>query len=104
MSSPPIVISCDTPSVLNESSVVSEQLRVLGRIGARDAERRPAAEVNPAHRLDGQGHRLVGVPLHDPLEPVADADDVDAAETGADGGGADDAVDAGGGAAADEDG
>ena len=42
--------------------------------------------------------------LHDPLEAVADAEDLDALEPGADGGGADDAVDAGGGAAADEDG
>ena len=50
------------------------------------------------------GHRVLGVPLHDPLEPVADADDVEPAETGADRGRADDAVDAGGGTAADENG
>ena len=50
------------------------------------------------------GIDVLGVALHEPLEPVADADDVEPVEAGADGGGADDAVDAGGGAAADEDG
>ena len=43
-------------------------------------------------------------PLHQPLEAVAHADDVHALEGRADGRGADDAVDAGGGSAADEDG
>ena len=50
------------------------------------------------------GMTCVDVALHDPLEAVADADDVDAFEAGADGGRADDAVDAGGRAAADENG
>ena len=69
-----------------------EQRRVLGRIGAGDAELRSAAEVNAADRVDGQRHDVVGVALHDPLEAVADAEDVDAFEAGADGGGADDAL------------
>ena len=49
------------------------------------------------------GHRVVGVALHDPLEPVADANDVQPCETRANRGGADDAVDTGSGTAADED-
>ena len=48
------------------------------------------------------GVHVLDVALHDPLEAVADADDLDAFEPAADGRGADDAVDAGGGAAADE--
>ena len=50
------------------------------------------------------GHDVIDVALHDPLEAVADAEDLDAFERGADGRRADDAVDAGGGAAADQDG
>ncbi len=49
------------------------------------------------------GVHVVDVPLHDPLEAVADADDLDAFELGADRGRADDAVDAGRGTATDED-
>ena len=48
-------------------------------------------------------HHVVDVALHDPLEAVADAEHLDALEDGADGGRADDAVDAGRRAAADED-
>jgi hypothetical protein len=54
--------------------------------------------------VDGQRGDVIDVALHDPLEPVADADDVDAFDPGADGGRADDAVDAGRGTAPDEDG
>ena len=50
------------------------------------------------------GRDVIDVPLHQPLEAVADADDVEPFEAGADGGRGDDAVDAGGGSAADEDG
>ena len=84
------------------SNRVLEQLRVGRRIGARDADVRAAAEVNAADRFDGERHDVIDVALHDPLEPVADAEDVDAFEPGADGGRADDAVDAGRRAAADE--
>ena len=48
------------------------------------------------------GH-VLDVALHEPLEPVLDADHLDAFERAADGGGADHAVDAGSGTAADED-
>jgi hypothetical protein len=80
-----------------------QQPHVRGRIGAGDAEVRAAAEVDPADRVDGQGGGVIDVALHEPLEAVAHADDVDAFEPGADGGRGDDTVDAGGGAAADED-
>jgi hypothetical protein len=45
---------------------------------------------------------VVDVALHQPFETVADADDVEAFEPGADRGRGDDAVDAGSGAPADE--
>ena len=76
---------------------VLEVLRVGRRVGARDADVRAAAEVDAADGLDGQRRDVVDVALHDPLEAVADADDVDAFELGADRRRADDAVDAGGG-------
>jgi hypothetical protein len=51
-----------------------------------------------------RGGDVVHVALHQPLEAVADAEHLDALEHSADGGGADHAVDAGGGAAAHQDG
>ena len=83
---------------------VFEQSWVGRRIGARDAEVRSAAKVDAADGVDGERHDMRRVALHDPLEAVADPDDGDAFEAGADGGGADDAIDAGGRAAADQDG
>ena len=50
------------------------------------------------------GRDVVDVALHDPLEAVADAQDLDTLEDAADRRRADDAVDAGGGAAPDENG
>jgi hypothetical protein len=64
---------------------------------------RPAAKVNTADGFDGQRCDVIDVPLHEPFEPVADADDVEPFETGADRGRSDDTVDTGGRAAADED-
>ena len=104
VSSPPIVMSCVTFSRSSEMTDVLEVLRIGGRVGARDADVRAAAEVDAADRLDRERHDVVDVALHDPLEAVAQAEDLEALELGADGGGADDAVDAGGGAAADENG
>ncbi len=53
----------------------------------------------------GREWRDVGdVTLHDPLEAVADTDDVDAFQNSADRGGRYDTVDPGGGTSADEDG
>ena len=69
---------------------------VACRIGARDADMRAAPEVNAADRLDGEGRDVIDVAVHDPLEPVADADDVDARQPSPDRGRADDAVDTGG--------
>ena len=82
---------------------VLEQGGIAGRIGARDPEVRAAAEVDAAHVVDGERRHVLDVALHDPVEAVADAEHPDAFERAPDGGGADDAVDAGGGAAADED-
>ena len=104
MSSPPMVMSCETFSRSSEVTVFSRRLGIRRRIRARDAEVRAAAEMDPADGVDGQRHDVVDVALHDPLEAVADADDVDALEPGADGRRADDAVDAGGRAAADQNG
>jgi hypothetical protein len=46
---------------------------------------------------------MVNIAMHDPFEAVAQPDDVYLVESGADGGRADDAVDAGGRPATDED-
>ncbi len=81
-----------------------EERRVLGRIGARDAEVRAAAEVDAADGVDGERDDVIDVALHDPGEAVADADDLDAFETRADRRRADHRVDAGGRATTDEDG
>ena len=54
--------------------------------------------------VDGERRDVFDVPVHQPLEAVAHADDVHAFERGADGRGADHAVDAGGGSTADQDG
>jgi hypothetical protein len=83
---------------------VLEQLRIGRRVRARDADEGPAAEVNPAHLVDAERHDVLGVATHDPLEPFANAEDVDVCELAADGGRADDAIDAWGGASADENG
>ena len=97
------MISCVTFSRSSELTRLLQQRRAGRRVGARDAEVRPAAEMDPADGVDRQRGDVVDVPLHEPLEAVADADDVEPFEAGADGGRGDDAVDAGGGAAADED-
>ena len=59
--------------------------------------------MDAADALGRQAGGPFDVSLHQPLEPVADADDLDAFELAADGCGADDAVDAGRRPAADED-
>ena len=73
-------------------------------IRPRDADVRAAAEVNAADRLDRERRDVLDVPLHQPLESVPYADDVDALECRANRRGADDAVDARGGAARHENG
>ena len=57
---------------------VLEVLGMGGGVGAGDADVRPAAEVDAADVVDAQGGDVVDVPLHDPLEAVADAQDLDA--------------------------
>ena len=83
---------------------VVEQCRVGGGVRARDAEVRPAAEMDAADRVDGQRHHVIDITAHDPLEPIADAEHLDIFDPRADRRRADDAVDAGGRAAPDEDG
>ena len=60
--------------------------------------------MDPADRVDGQWDHMVNIAAHDPFEAVAQPDDVDLFESGADGRRPDDAVNAGGGPAADQDG
>jgi hypothetical protein len=86
------------------SNGVLEVVRVGVGIGARDADVRSAAEVDPAHCFDRERHDVIDVALHDPLEAVADAEDVDALEPGPNRRRADDAVDAWGRPAPDENG
>jgi len=43
--------------------------------------------VNAAHFINREGHRVVDVALHEPLETVENADHLDALEAQRDGGG-----------------
>jgi hypothetical protein len=81
-----------------------EEPWILRGVGAGDPEDRAAAEMDAADVVDVEWDDLRSVALHDVFEAVPDAEDLDPRETGADGGRTDDAVDAGGGAAADENG
>src|SRR5262249_36827108 len=100
-------MSCETSSRWSASTAFSRccgsGVRVRGGWRARDRGVGPAAEVEPAHLLDGEVGDVVGVALHDPLEAVPDAQNLHALDDAADGGGGDDAVDAGGRAPAYED-
>ena len=98
-----MVMSCDTFRRSSDVEAFSSSAGALGRIGAGDAKVGAAAEMNPADILDGERDDVLDVALHDPFEPVAHADDVDAFETRADRRGADDAVDTRCRAASDED-
>src|SRR5580704_12768192 len=60
--------------------------------------------MDPADGVDGQWGHMGNIALHDPFEAIAQPDDVDLLESGADGRRPDDAVDAWGGPATDEDG
>jgi hypothetical protein len=60
--------------------------------------------VDAADQVDGQRHDVVDVAAHQPFEAVADADDFDAFEAGANRRRADHAVDAGRRSSADENG
>ena len=81
-----------------------EELRALRGVRARDAEARTAAKVDSARIGDGQRRNARGVTLDEPLEAVLDAEHLDARQTCTNGGGTDDAIDAGGRTATDEDG
>ena len=65
-----------------------QQLRIGGRIGAGDPEIRAAAEVDPADAVDGERDDMDDVTLHQPGEPVLNAQHLHAAEAPANRGGA----------------
>ncbi len=90
--------------LLERRDAPREVCRVFGRVGAGGSEDRTTAEVDAADTGHGQFDDVVDVTLHDPLEAVADADDLHARELGADRRRADDAVDARRRSTADKDG
>ena len=63
---------------------VLEQRRALRRVGAGDADVRTAAKVNAADPFDRERGDVLDVPLHDPFESVAQADDLDSLQPGPD--------------------
>src|SRR5262249_17979617 len=68
-------------------------MKLLGRIGTGDANDRSTVEVDVADVLDVEQPDVVDVPLHDPLETVANPEDLDGREGRADRRRGDDAVD-----------
>ena len=94
MSSPPIVSSPVTSRPQQRDHDVLEMLRIGCRIRTRDPDVRAAAEVDAADTIDRERRDVFDVTVHQPLESVAHANDVHALEGGADGRGADHAVDA----------
>ncbi len=83
---------------------IFQMFRIERRIGPGNTDVGSSAKMDPAYALDRQGNDVVDVPLHDPAEAIADAEDFDAFESGADRGCTDHAVDAGGRPASDQDG
>ena len=93
---------------------VLHRLRLLGGVGARGAQQRPALQVDGLDGVDGQVEDVLALAIGDPLErghaldevleAVVEAQDLEALLDGLDGDGGDDAVEAGGRPAADEEG
>ena len=81
-----------------------QQLLILGRVGARGAQVRATPEVQARDGVDVERSGGFDVALHQPGKAVLDAEHLPAREAGADGGGADHAVDARRWSSADEDG
>ena len=103
VSSPPMVTSAVMPSFSNTVKNVVHVLLGLGRVGARRAEDGAALEVNVLHVADGERLDLWSCsPFDDALEAVAEADDLVALVDAFDRDRRDDAVDAGGRTAADQ--
>ena len=103
------VVTADADQILHaEVAERFEHVRhvrgVFGGVGPAGAEHRSAAVEVGCDIVDGEDLDLGRVTLDEVLVTVADAEDFDAAIDGFDGHGRDHAVDAGGGAAADEDG
>ncbi len=74
-----------------------------GRILARGPEHRPAEQVHPRHIVDRERPQPGRIPADEVLEPIANADDLEALVECLDGRGRDDGIDARGRSAADED-
>ena len=74
-----------------------------GRVLARGPEHRPAEQVHPRHVVDRERPQPGRIAADEVLEPIADADDLEALVERLDGRGRDDGVDARGRSAADED-
>jgi hypothetical protein len=70
---------------------------IARRVGARGLQDRAAEQMDARHRPDAQLEDPAGVPLHDALEALDDPEDARALAPRENRGGADDAVDAGGG-------
>ena len=75
----------------------------LGGVGAGGAEDGAAAEVDVLDVADGEGPALLGIAGGEPFEAIAEADDFVALVYAFNRGGGDDAVEAGGGTATDQD-
>ena len=83
---------------------VLEMCGIAGGVAPRDADVRPASEMDPADALDGQAYDMVDVPLHEPLKAVRTPTTSTPSSSDRDGRRADDAVDARGGTARDQNG
>ena len=94
MSSPPIVSSCVDAEPQQRDHDISPGVGIGRRIRARDPDVGTAAKVDAADGVDGEGCDVFDVTPHQPFEAVAYADHLHAFEHGADGRGADHAVDA----------
>src|SRR5262249_61939855 len=92
------------PHLLEHPESVGHVFFLLGRVGPGGAQDTAAAQVAGRDLLDGQLAVVLGGAFDEVPEAVLEADHVHAVvEDGLDGDGRDDAVDARGGAAADED-
>ena len=83
---------------------IFQMLVIFGGIVPGDADIGAAAEVDPADIIDRQPLGMIDIAAHDPFEAVFNAHHFHAFQDGPDGGGADNAVDARGRAAANQNG
>ena len=91
------------PACCSVSITALRRLWRCGRILARGPEHRPAEQVHPRHIVDRERPQPGRVPADEVLEPIANADDLEALVERLDGRGRDDGIDPRGRSAADED-